>query len=109
MEKNILRVLGDLLALQTTFNLKSKYNGTLLESLLKNGRASYEGSLFDTKHYDDVARCLRVLGLEVKVEEAVINDPDRSYHKTEYMDGRIMTISLPTSPAIKVLYGKQNE
>lgn len=106
MEKNILRILGDIVAIQSKYQLNSRYNGSMIECLFKGGSFTYSTELKYAKDFEDIAKQLRLTGLDVEVKDCSVSDP-ASYHKTEYIDGKELIVKLPKSPAIEVLYAKR--
>jgi len=101
MEKNILRVLGDIIAVQRKYNLKD-----VVQSLLTGGTFQLRSELKYTDKYEEIAKQLASCGLTVDLKDCDVMDP-HSYHKTEYIRGKCLTATLPVSPAIEVLFGKK--
>lgn len=113
MEKNILKVFGDLLAVQSKYNLDmlgSFNKEPFLICLLKYGKWDFECAQNDSdriEHYKSLSRDCRMAGLETEESNGQMSDGEWSHSGTNYIKTFKVTVRFPTSPAIKVLYGQK--
>src|SRR5690348_5527372 len=114
MEKNILRVFGNLAAIQRQYNLKSygKIEESFIMRLLSYGQYVHEVEASDKKNVvqlDVLERDCKAVGLETLKEDSEMRDGSWSHSGSNYVRSVKLTISLPVSPAIEVLYAKSNK
>lgn len=115
MEKNILRVFGNLAAIQMKYNLRQVHAYEKLGfvmALLSFGSWTFEVPVGETRRIDEMERLCRdckAVGLEVEESTGEMKDGSWSHSGSNYVDCLKFKISLPVSPALEVLYGKQNK
>lgn len=112
MEKNILRVFGNLAAIQRQYNLKSyaKIEESFIIRLLSFGQYVHEVESSDKKNIaqlDVLERDCKAVGLETLKEDSEMRDGSWSHSGSNYVRSVKLTISLPVSPAIAVLYANK--
>lgn len=112
MEKNILRVLGNLIAVQQKHELTSlgAFNQKpFVLALLSYGKWDFECPMNDTvriEKYRALGRDCRMAGLEITESTDKMSDGEWSHSGTNYITSYKMTVRLPISPAVEVLYAK---
>lgn len=113
MEKNILRVFGNLAAIQMKYRLtgSSRYNdiGFVL-CLLQHGYWTLEAPVGDTRQVDQleaIFKDCKAIGLDVDLSTGEMKDGSWSHSGSYYVDCIKLKVSLPVSPAIEVLYAKR--
>lgn len=115
MEKNILRIFGNLAAIQMKYNLQKNGNHFLqgfVLSLLNYGYWGLEVPVGDTRQVDRlelIARDCKAVGLDVEQSVGEMKDGSWSHSGSNYVDCIKLKVSLPVSPALEVLYAKSNK
>lgn len=114
MEKNILRVFGNLIAIQNKYRLHHLGHfdkANFLTCLISRGEWVFECVSTDTKRVDEfkaLARDCRAAGLDVEERDGTIKE--HGFHSGSWdVDAFKVTVKFPVSPALEILYGKQNK
>lgn len=113
MEKNILKVFGDILEVQQRHGLTSlgSFNKEpFLICLLQYGKWDFECFHNDHKRIEqlkELSRDCRMAGLETTDSHGEMDDGEWHHSGSGTVKSFKMTVKFPTSPAIKVLYGQK--
>ena len=114
MEKNILKVFGNLIAIQNKYRLQhlgAFDKANFLTCLLAHGQWTFECVSTDTRRVDEfkaLARDCRAAGLDVEEKDETIKV--YGFHSGSW-DVNVfkVTVKFPVSPALEVLYGQSNK
>lgn len=115
MAKSALQVMGDLVAVQKKHSLDrlgafDKLGFVLC--LLSHGYWTFEAPTGDPKQVErlsEIGRDCKAVGLDVEEENAEMRDNSWSHSGSNYISCVKLTVRLPISPAMKVLYGKSDK